>query len=310
MVSCCECSQQGKELAHLYDPTPLVRAHTASRFSFNRPLELPHGSAMIPKTTHVACASVLSLCLSACGSDKSASGPVPWSDQRTQVVDEDRTFTEVRPVSGGACVEVEGVLCAKPAEKCGKEAADILINSKGEVLDYLCYPGPSTLTVDELSEEQGVIAQQDNDSVIVLDNLDDGIDVTGDVAIDANNVILYGESPDTAIIGGSLTLDGNNPFVRGVRIQGDVTVLKNNAVLAFCVIEGNLTITGNNTRLLGCDVLGSVTINGNNSQLYGNRITGRLSAGDKSDCEDNFSAADVNADLRIEPGEVGAALGC
>jgi hypothetical protein len=252
---------------------------------------------------------VVALLTAGCGAE--AHDPkVPWSDQRTQILTPDGQVKELAPASGTECLEHEGE-CLKPQEKCGLEAVDIVLDSDGKVLDYLCYPGESTLAVEELEANDGDLAQHENNTVIVLDEHDDGADIDGDVSVDANNVVIYGDSAETAQIAGSLTLDGNNALVRGVRIQGDVTIVKNNATLAFCVIEGNLTITGNDTRLLGCDVLGQLNVTGNNTKIYGNRIVGPLaSTGKNTDCTDNFSAADGNGDRIIAASEVGAALSC
>jgi hypothetical protein len=245
-----------------------------------------------------------------CGADHSGSGPLPWSEQRTQIVDSDGRVTEVTPASGDGCLDYEGE-CLKLQQQCGDAAVDVLLDREGKILDRFCYPEDATLSVDELEARQGDVAQNENKSVIVLDDVNDGADISGDVSVDANKVVIYGSSPDTAVIGGSLTLDGNNVWVRGVRIEGDVTVLANEAVLGFCVIEGDLLIRGNGTQLLGCDVLGSITVEGNNSRLSGNRIAGALSAAGKNAvCRDNFRVVDTNGDRVVAPSEVGAALAC
>ena len=248
--------------------------------------------------------------MAACGSDTTPSGTVPWSNQRTEVVGDNLEFTQLAPASNGACIMYQ-TECLKPAEKCGTQAVDIVLDSKGKPLEYLCYPSESTLTVQELQGQQGTIAQRDNNTVLVLDDLHGGANITGPVSIDGNNVVIYGATPNAAVLAGSLTVDGNNALVRGVRIKGDVTIAKNDATLAFCVVEGNLTITGNNFRLLGCDVLGSVSITGNNAQLYADHIVGGLSGeGKNADCKDDFVATDANKNLSIEPSEVGTALSC
>jgi hypothetical protein len=245
-----------------------------------------------------------------CGDELTPSSKVPWSDQTTRVLDADRNVVTLSgSTSEGACLDYQGQ-CLKSQDKCGELAADVVLDASGKVLDYLCYPAESTLTVEQLETKQGDIAQNENNSVIVLDELDDGVDIEGDVSVDANNVVIYGSSPDTSVISGSLTLDGNNALVRGVRLQGDVTILKNDAVLAFCVIEGNLVIEGNNAQVLACDVLGSVTIRGNNAKLHGDRIAGALTAGKNAECRDNVAFTDVDADHSVDAAELGSPLGC
>ena len=265
---------------------------------------------MTHRSTKLAGGFALSLCMTACASDTTPSGTVPWSNQRTEVVGDGLEFTQLAPASGSACTMYQ-TECLKPAEKCGTAAVDIVLDSKGKPLDYLCYPSESTLTVQDLTAQQGTIAQRDNNTVLLLDDLHGGENVTGPVSIDANNVVIYGTKPSAAVLAGSLTIDGNNALVRGLRIQGDVTIAKNDATLAFCVIEGNLTITGNNFRLLACDVLGTVSITGNNAQLYADHIAGSLSAqGKNADCKDDFAATDANKNLTIEAAEVGMPLSC
>lgn len=265
---------------------------------------------MTRSSTKIACSLALTLCTTACGSDTTGSGTIPWSNQRTEVVDDNLQFTQLTPATGGGCIMYQSE-CLKPAEKCGTSAVDIVLDSKGKPLDYLCYPSESTLTVQDLAAQQGTIMQNENDTVLVLDDLHGGANITGPVTVDGNNVVIYGTTPNAAVLAGSLTVDGNNALVRGVRIKGNVTIDKNDATLAFCVIEGNLTVTGNNFRLLACDVLGSVSITGNGARLYGDHIVGSLSSqGKDPDCNDDFAATDTNGNLSIEPSEVGAPLKC
>ncbi|HEX5658052.1 MAG TPA: hypothetical protein VFX59_12695 [Polyangiales bacterium] len=237
--------------------------------------------------------------------DDHAEGGVPWGG-RTQVVAPSGSSTgwEASP----ACV-LEAGTCEEERAACAG-GVDIVVDREGKRLDSLCYPDAPTWTVEDLAAHDGNIEQRENNTVLVLDDADDGADVTGDVTIDANNVVLYGESAARAVLDGSLTVDGNHTLVRGIRITGDVSVLANNVTLAFCVIEGALTVRGNNVRLLGCDVLGSVTIPGNNARLYGNGVAGVLDVGKSAACVDNHRVVDGDADGVITTDERGAALDC
>jgi len=253
---------------------------------------------------------VLPLLLVACGDDEDGDGLVPWSAQRTQVIDGKREVVKVAPAAGSECVDYGG-LCLKPQDKCGTNGADILLDGQGRLLDFICYPGEATLSVEELGQHDGNIAQNENGKVVLLDDRDDGADITGNVSIDANGIVLYGEHADNAVIGGSLTIDGNNVLVRGARIQGNVTIVKNDAVLALCVIEGDLEIQGNNAELMACDVYGNVTVSGNNVRLFGNRIAGTVSvSGMNPVCTDNLTLSDGNGNHTVEAGEVGALRSC
>jgi hypothetical protein len=264
--------------------------------------------AMRSKRTSYAGALALQLLAFGCGKEEGDVGPLPWSGQRTQIVDADRKAVEVEPDK--QCVDYRGE-CFKPEDMCLKNGADIIVDTDGRLLDYVCYPGDATLSVDEVEARKGDIAQNQNNTVILLNDVDDGVDIEGNVSVDANNVVIYGENANNAVISGNLTVDGNNALVRGVRIQGDVTLLKNDVVLALCIIEGDLIVPANNAEIFACDVLGEIRISGNNTKLYGNRIAGPLSAsGKNTDCRDNFSFADANNNQVVDVGELGAPRAC
>jgi hypothetical protein len=270
----------------------------------------PIGRMVMPMLSRQALllgALVSSFGSAACSHDVGATGPVPWSDQRTQVTGSDRTFTALKPATGDACIRYQSA-CLSPSQKCGKDAVDIVLDQLGQPLDYVCYPAESSVTVTQLQAQQGTIAQRDNNAVVLLDST---APLQGDVSIEGNNVVLYGSAPNAALVSGSLAIDGNNALVRGVRIKGDVHVEKNDATLAFCVIEGNVFIAGNNARLVACDVLGSVTVSGNNSEVYASRIVGGLSVpGKNADCKDDFAAMDLDHDHSIALSELGGPLDC
>lgn len=251
----------------------------------------------------------LSLALG-CSSESDADPKVPWAEQRTMVIDASRTPVEVAPASGDACITYEDA-CLKPSERCGKQGADIVLDGEGRLLDYVCYPGEANLSVEEIQSRQGNIAQNQNNAVIVLDALDDGADIEGDLSIDANNVVLYGEDPAAAVISGAVVLDGNNILVRGVRIRGDLTIRANNVTVALAVVEGNVLVQGNNAQVLATDVLGTLTVTGNNAKLYGNHVGGAASfTGKGAECRDNAKAADANADGVLDLTELTGSLSC
>ncbi|HEX6239334.1 MAG TPA: hypothetical protein VFZ61_00515 [Polyangiales bacterium] len=238
---------------------------------------------------------------------------VPWDPTETRVIEDDGVVREVNTPNGDLCLNVETGAdeCIKPQDECGDLPADVILDANGKVLEVICYPADDTLSVDQLDAQDGKVAQNQNNSVIALDDEDDGVDIQGDVSVDANNVVIYGEDPATSVIEGDVDVDGNNIIVRGVHIQGDVSIVANNAFFYYCVIEGNVTISGNNTVLVGCDVLGNVTITGNNSHVAGNRIVGSLSdKGKNTRCEQNVAATDANGDGVLDSSELGAALSC
>ena len=258
----------------------------------------------------------LSLCLLAigCGDGGARSHKVPWGDGRAEVISTDRTISTFAPIAGDGCLDYEGAskdVCIRPQDVCGEEAADVILDERGEVLDVICYPNEETVTVDEIEAEQGNIAQSDNNAVLVLDDVDDGIDLEGNLDVDANNVVIYGAGPDVSVISGDVTVDGNNTLIRGVRIQGDVNVVKNDSVFVYCVIEGNLTISANNTQLLGCDVFGDIRITGNNTELAADRIAGKIENDGKNlSCDSNRSFEDRDENMTVSDEELGETIEC
>ncbi len=260
----------------------------------------------------------LALSVGGCDSDttRRTSG-LPWDEGHVQVVGADGEVSQVALPQGDECLVVkvgeefaETETCAKPQQECEGRAADVLVDAKGNVLDILCYPATETTTVSELEASNGKVAQNQNNSVIVL-NSDPAVDFVGDLAVDANNVILYGDDPATSVVDGSLGIDGNNAVVRGVRITGDVTITKNNATFFHCVIEGNLTINANNTVVAGCDVFGTVTITGGNTKLVGNHfVQAPQIKGQNTHCEANLMAEVAGDNGVIEGSELGQALDC
>jgi hypothetical protein len=239
----------------------------------------------------------------------------PWADERAQVIDSDRNIRELEAADADECLAFEfdgDDECVTRADECGADvAADVVVDADGKVVSVVCYPEGESLTVEEIEAQDGNVEQNQNNAVIALDDDDDGVDIEGDLSVDANNVVIYGEGPDVSVVSGDVNVDGNNIIVRGVRIQGDVQVLANNAVFLLCVIEGDVEIIGNNTILSSCDIHGKVTIRGNNTQFTNNRVVGEFAdLGKNTICAENFAAIDANEDLVFSEDELGDALVC
>lgn len=248
--------------------------------------------------------------LAGCGEeDSSVDNEYPYDPDKTTIIGSDSTDPIDTP-DGNDCIDVDGA-CVQPQQDCGDDGtADVIVDDKGNVVDVICYP-TSGAPVEEIPAESVPVEKTQNGSVVVLDAADDGDDIEGDLNVDANNVVIYGESPDVAVIGGDLAITKNNTTIRGVRITGNVTVEYNNANLVFCVIEGDLTILGNNTTVAGCEVWGSVTITGENTVLVSNRLTdpGPFAAQGLV-CNDNHHVTDASADGVIADDEIGDPIEC
>jgi hypothetical protein len=255
----------------------------------------------------------IALGLAACADSGTQTRRLPYNANETTVIGSSGSggLDNAQVVStpdGTECINLDDVVCATPQSECGNDGtADVLVDENGTVLDVVCYPsgGVSVETFDGPVENVG------NSAVLVIDDVDDGVDVDGDVTIDGNNVVLFGAGPDTSVIGGNLNIDKNNAIVRGVRIQGDVVIDKNNPSLIDCVIEGDLLIKGNNVNIALCEVWGTLTIEGNNAKLVSNHFAQAPSIkGKNTVCNDNVAFADANDDGEISPSELGAAIDC
>lgn len=215
---------------------------------------------------------------------------------------------------GGRLTQVDescdSYACQVVRERCGEDTyADVVLDESGEVADVLCFRG--NVTVREIGPEAVPSAEAGNNTVLVLDDVDDGPDVTQGVVLAGNNAVVYGAGADVSVIGGGLSVEKNNAMVRGITIAGDVTIDKNNAQLSFVVIEGNLTLNGNNATLTESTVFGNLTVNGNNVVLVQNQLQGTDQlAGQNLTCNGNVRFDDADGDGRIEQSELGDVVAC
>jgi hypothetical protein len=257
----------------------------------------------------------------ACGDDPPKPAALPYSPNETNVIGGDGFFNA--PTDGGAsggggiavgtpngdeCINLDDV-CVRPQVTCDSDeaAADVLVDKDGTVLYTACYP-TSGVSVESF---EGPVGDLPNNAVLVIDDADDGVDVMGDVTIDGNNVTVYGNGPDSSVIGGNLNIAMNNSIVRGVRIQGDAVISKNGGTLIDCVIEGNLTITGENVNVALCEIWGETTITANNAVLVQNVFAKQPTIDAKvKACNDDLLFADANQDGVVDPDEIQGEISC
>lgn len=237
----------------------------------------------------------------ACSSDPDVATPYQPGD-----------ITVLGEALGGRPERIEecGDECATVDDECGDDAAaDVVLDAQGQVADVICYE--QDVTVETVNIDQVDSAEAGNKTVLVLDGLDDGLDVTGNVTVTGNNSTVWGEGPDVSVIGGTLKITKNNAVVRGVRIHGDVAVTKNNAQFSMCVIEGDLTVTGNNATFADCVILGDVKIAGVNTVLAQNRFGKSYEIGGKNlTCNENYTFEDADSDGEFDTSEMGDEVTC
>jgi hypothetical protein len=249
--------------------------------------------------------------LAACGSD--APRVLPYDPNSTALIGGDYdnpdglAYRITETPDGDECIDLDGA-CVRPQTECGDSgAADVLLDDSGNLVDVICYPTSGVV----IEGVEGEVDHVGNNVVLVLDDEDDGVDVTGDVTIDGNNVTLYGNGPDTSVLGGNLNIEKNNAVVRGVRVQGDVTIEKNNPSIVDCVIEGDLTIRGNNVSIALCDVWGKLVIEGNNTVLVSNHFASAPEVhGKNTVCASNRTFVDADDDGLVSEAELGDEVAC
>jgi hypothetical protein len=236
--------------------------------------------------------------LAGCGAESSEVVATPYRPGEATLVGE-QAGGELTQLDT-ACEELD---CSEVESRCGdRAAADLIVDADGNVVDVICYKQEVNVDVAEVDVIQS--AEAGNNTVLVLDDVDDGLDVEGDVTISGNNAIIYGSGPDTSVIGGTVDIQKNNAVVRGVRILEDVTITKNNAQLAFCVIEGDLIITGNNATLAECVVFGKVTLKGQNTVLVQNHFTQDTVSGFNLTCNGNQVFEDQDDDFTLDEADL------
>lgn len=256
-----------------------------------------------------------SVLVGACGSDEGVT-VLPYAANLTTVIGGDEQaegtskdgFRIVDTPDADECIDEDSGECLKPQEECGDDGvADLLVDANGKPLTTLCYPTDG-VAVEDI---EGDLSKVGNNTVFVLDDVDDEADVTGNVTLDGNNVTLYGHGPDVSVIEGDLHIDKNNARVRGIRVRGDVVIDKNNPSLVDCVIEGDLTIHGNNVALALCEVWGNVNVHGNNAFLVENLFANAPAvAGQNTVCNGNDAFADADDDQAVDEEEIGDPIEC
>jgi carbonic anhydrase/acetyltransferase-like protein (isoleucine patch superfamily) len=242
-----------------------------------------------------------------CGGDQHEA-VTPYAQGQALLIGPDKGGTQARldeVCEGGAERAHEDCLTAMHA--CGSsDYADVVLDEGHGVLDVICYPGNAT--VQDIGSDPVDTATAGNHTVLVFDDLDDGVDVSGDVSLTGNGAVVYGHGADVSVIGGDLNVDKNNAIVRGVRIEGDVTISKNNAQFAFCEIGGNLTIAGNNATLAECVVHGQVIIDGNNAVFVRNELASNSTLSGKNlSCNANVAFDDTESSDAASPTPADAA---
>lgn len=245
---------------------------------------------------------------------------VSYGQTSDVVVTADGSTYVVTNEGGEGCVDVGGE-CVDIADAEGRYCddenaqADVLLDENGDVVSVVCYPpADEGTTVEELQTEGGTIElpSNQNGTVITFPEDSDGVPLDGNVTLDGERVVLYGNGVDETLINGNITLASNNARLRGLTVQGNVEVEENanNGSIVLCRIEGNLTVHSNGMTLASCEVYGNVTVEGNSTTLVNIGVQGEWKVSDSSVCEGCYSFSDANDDNLLQEDEVGDPLEC
>lgn len=263
--------------------------------------------------------SALSVSLSGCGEDTPAGasavkvekGPgedVVYDTNQSVVVVNGETYIITNDDQAEGCIQIEDQ-CVDIGDAKGKfceegAQADMVVVD-GEVVGLICYPPPEEAkeVIEITPDSNGSldVPQNANGSVITFSEDTNGTPFVGDLTIDAERAVIFGNGPGETIIEGHVTLSSNNARVRGVTITGDLNLSFNNVAVAFCEVQGNFTATGNGFRAIDCQVFGDVTVTGNNGILSNIGVQGKWEVtGSGTICDGCYSFEDKNNNKKYE----------
>jgi hypothetical protein len=132
--------------------------------------------------------------------------------------------------------------------------------------------------------------------------------LAGNLTVEGNRGVIYGDSPAETVIDGDLELRGNESIVRGLTVTGDVEFDGNTAELYYCVILGDVVLKGNENFVSNCTIFGSVRSSGNEDRVVNNLVQGEITfSGDPEECQANLHFEDRDDDGVLDEAEAEAA---
>ena len=214
---------------------------------------------------------------------------------------------------GGVRVDVtpscQSEACLAVRERCGERAyAEVMLDRAGAIADVACYRGD--LHIVELGTSPVIGLDDQPDTVIVFDSIDDGPDLYGNATLSEDNVVLYGAGAQVSVVGGELGIEGSGAMVRGLRIAGDVVIDRAGANLALVEIEGELFINADDVTVTESVVKGRVHVGGSGAVLVRNLLNASHLSGTRLKCNLNQRFADADGDGLIDAAELGGEVSC
>jgi hypothetical protein len=236
--------------------------------------------------------------LLACG-DNGVGSRFPYVPGETVLISRSGDEVERTP-SGDACIELDDGDCIRPQEDCdADDHADVLLDADGKHIVTICLPDERDIGL--IYADDGTAVIPDNGAVVILDDAE----LDGDVVVEGNRGIIYGDSPELTTLDGNLDLRGNETVVRGVTVTGDVEFHGNKAELYYCVVYGDVVLKGNENFISNCTIFGSIIGSGNEDTVINTFVQGEITfSGAPDQCRDNLRFEDSDRDLLIDDKEL------
>lgn len=154
------------------------------------------------------------------------------------------------------------------------------------------------------------LPQNASGAVITFDEATNGTPIEGDVTLDAERVVLYGNGPDKTIFAKNIIVASNNARVRGVTVQGELSLSKNsnNSTLAFTRVYGDLTVESNGSSAVNVEVFGDVNVLGHDTSVTNAGVQGSWEISSGAACYGCYSFSDDDEDYIVTDPEIGDAL--
>lgn len=202
-------------------------------------------------------------------------------------------------VDTGTCLSpaLDSAYCATPAGP-----ADLLIVD-GALKHTFCYASTSSQIITAVATNDLVIAQ--TGAVVTFNSATYNQWFGGKLDIEADNVVIYGNGPQTTLFKGDLEIHGHNVKVRGIRIGGEV-VTANPVDLAFTTIAGGADLPSG-SAVVETLIFGSLVLDG--GLVAQSEVQGTFTV-TNSECESNRHVADISGDGLIDQDELGSPLEC
>jgi hypothetical protein len=252
--------------------------------------------------------ALLCFCLLACGRGTNTAPSTtfaPYGDGRLTAITTGTpsniavSAAHAACVRAGACLApaVDSAYCPTPSAP-----ADLLLVG-GALAHTLCYPSTSSIIVTTTTTGDYVVSQ--TGAVVTFSSATYNVAFGGKLDIEADNVVIYGNGPESTLFAGDLVVHGANAKIRGVHIGG---ALQASAPLslAFSSIAESANLPPG-SALVETLVLGSLTMT--SGLLAQSEVQGTFTVSG-SECDSNRHVQDLNADGLIDESEIGAPLAC